>query len=534
MKLLICLAIYFLSNLNDVQSKIVNYEENIGQGNSLNRFTFGTNGCLFQGCECSTKSSPDLSVACDGQIYQHFKVMFPLRKDQSKAKINDFLLMHHNFYSIPPQIFQGLDIKNLVFVDNRFDSIFFDSFAKISSLQSLEFYDNSFYEIDKDSFAPLFDKISRLVFYGNGLTEDAARKVKNSIENFKNLTFLAIENFDLDDSSEWLKINSKNLRVLDLSINKLKSFSFFVNSGNNSFKYLTELYLSSNALGPLFYLSNLNTFSSLQVLDLSKNNIQDFSTESHVFKNLEKLDLSQNMLKFVYRDYFKNMPSLIELNLQNNLIYQIDIDSFHHNPSLATLVLSNNQINYLDSMLTDSLQKLKNFQVHTNYLDTMPSIYNMTNLEVLDISNQQVLVFNVPDYSFDRLKSLTKMSVSLVGSPGLMLNFGNKAFCSKDKKTILDYIEFTHLNIPKSNVCLLGQLKNSTIDLFRKTDSKFLYDFTRNKICNCYLIDYFYTQDINFGRSCKIDLNKCEEDFFQQQDQIDFNLDCKSREKYEC
>ena len=532
MKLIIYLVVFILNKL--VVTKLIHFKDKNDQDYSFNPFSFGSNGCLFQGCECSAKSNSISSITCDGQIYQNYKVMFPLRKDQTIAKINDFFLMNNEFYSIPPKIFQGIEIKNLVFLDNSFDSIFFDSFADISSLESLEFINNNFFEVDQDSFAPLFNKLSRLVFYGNELTDDATRKVQNSIQHFKNLTFLAMENFNIENSSDWFKISSKNLRVLDLSKNHLTSFPFIIDSSNSSLKNLAELYLSSNIIGPLFYLSHLNTIStSLQVLDLSKNKIQALRTNCSIFKKIEKLDLSENELKFVYRDYFEKMPNLIELNLQKNFVYQIDIDSFHNNFKLSTLILSDNQINYLDSKLTDSLQSLKNFYLRKNFLDSIPSIFNMTSLEILDISDQQVGIFNVPDFAFDRRNSLSKMSVSLIGSPGIILNLGDRAFCSKNKRQIIDYIEFTHANMLKPSVCLLGQLKNATIDLFQESYSKFYYDLSRNKICNCYLINLFSNDRINFGKSCKIDLNKCGQDYYQEQDRVNFDLDCKSLQ-FEC
>lgn len=533
MKSIIFLVVLIVIKL--ISTKSTNFKDKSHQDYRLNPFIFGSNGCLFQGCECSAKSNPINSVTCDGQVHKDYKGMFPLRKDQSYAKINDFYLLNNQFYSIPPKIFQRIEIKNLVFLDNSFDSIFFDSFADISSIDSLEFINNNFHEVDQDSFAPLFNKLNRLAFYGNELTDDATRKVQNSIQHFKNLTFLAMENFSIKDSSDWLKIKSEKLRVLDLSKNYLTSFPFIIDSNNNSLKNLAELYLSSNIIGPLFQLSHLNSIStSLQVLDLSKNKIQALKTNSHIFKKLEKLDLSENELKFVYREYFEKMPNLIELNLQNNLIYQIDIDSFHNNFKLATLILSDNQINYLDSKLTDSLQNLKNFYLRKNFLDSIPSIFNMTSLEVFDISDQQVGIFNVPDFSFERKNSVSKMLISLTGSSGLILNLGDKAFCSKDRRQIIDYMEFSHINMPKSRVCLLGQLKNATIDLFQENYSKFYYDFSRNKICNCYVIDFLNNERINFGKSCKIDLNKCGQEFFQQQDRAEFDLDCKSLQKFEC
>ncbi|CAF0902338.1 unnamed protein product [Brachionus calyciflorus] len=517
------------------KNNIAELEQKIDEARRLNPFIFGTKGCLFSGCQCPSEYSLTSTISCNGQIYDHFKVEFPTRQNYNRSKINTLIVMNHNFYNLPPKIFKNLIIDNLIMTNNRFEKIFYHSFSDMTSLNSLEFIQNAFVDIEKDSFEPLYDKIKNLVFSGNSFKEPCIEKVKDSIKKFTNLTSLVIQNFNLDDTSEWFKLNSKSLTLLNLAKNNLRKFPYFLNA---SMKTLNDLYLSSNRIGPKFDMNNLASLAdNLKVLDLSQNEIIDFlmSNGPHkIFGNLTKLDLSHNSLRTIYREYFQNMPRLVELNLSNNLIYQIDFEAFKSNPMIETLTLSFNRLNYLDDKLLNTLRNLNKLYVHTNHLDSMINITMMPYLEVLDISDQKSDVFHIHDYSFDRDEPKTKLSVSLIGTPLKRLELGDKAFCSKNSNKIIEYIEFTHYNLHKSNICYLLQLQNSTIDLFKKKRTEFTHDFSHNKVCNCYMINQMQKKGIKFGKSCKIDMDKCVQDLFQQHHKLEFDLNCKNKENYEC
>ena len=104
---------------------------------------------------------------------------------------------------------------------------------------------------------------------------------------------------------------------------------------------LKKLYLGQNILGSL----------SENICDTS-NNILGFL--KHV-PNIEVLDLSDN--KFKYVPSFTNNHQIIALNMSNNQLrnWTTDIRQF---VSLKVLDLSGNKIQYLDSVTTNGLDEL--------------------------------------------------------------------------------------------------------------------------------------------------------------------------------
>ena len=70
-------------------------------------------------------------------------------------------------------------------------------------------------------------------------------------------------------------------------------------------------WLNGKTFNGLLQLKDLNlSFNQIELID-------DYNTFSSV-SNLNKLDLSNNLIEIVHRDAFNRLPFLIDLNLERN------------------------------------------------------------------------------------------------------------------------------------------------------------------------------------------------------------------------
>ncbi|XP_071119020.1 protein phosphatase 1 regulatory subunit 7-like isoform X2 [Haliotis cracherodii] len=153
-------------------------------------------------------------------------------------------------------------------------------------------------------------------------------------------------------------LSFRNLRELDASLNKLKSFQ-----GIEVLHHLFSLNVAHNALR---HIDGLTTSSSLVELNLSMNEIRDISSMPSLI-NLRILNLSSNKLGSL--EGLSSLPKLEELNVQRNqLVSIVPITSCLH---LRMLNAAENNLKELDTV-TAVLEKMTWLQVlslHGNPID---------------------------------------------------------------------------------------------------------------------------------------------------------------------
>ncbi|KAK9029628.1 hypothetical protein V6N11_026736 [Hibiscus sabdariffa] len=169
-----------------------------------------------------------------------------------------------------------------------------------------------------------------------------------------------------DDSNVGFKWLSRlgHLETLDLSWNHLKN-NILLHVGHLS--SLKSLNLGGNQLKGSVTIKELSRMRKLRSLDLSLNEIESFGSYSiedsgkQVMMNLEKLDLSGNLLQNTSFAFISRLSNLKFLSIQSNKLHGcIDIEEINKLAKLKHLDLSYNQIESIRSFEEfESLRKLK-------------------------------------------------------------------------------------------------------------------------------------------------------------------------------
>ncbi len=193
-----------------------------------------------------------------------------------------------------------------------------------------------------------------------------------SNELINKLEELYISNNEIDILPNLSKF--KNLKILDVSVNKLKKinnlppllieFCCFENDLED-INYVSEckelkiLYIANNNISDLSFLNNNQ---SLEILLANFNNIEDIPRN---IPNIRKIQIKHNKLKKI-----KSYPKLTYLDARNNKIVEIEEQS-----NLKDLIISYNEINELPIINTLKYLEI----VYTN----IEKIKYMKNLEEL-------------------------------------------------------------------------------------------------------------------------------------------------------
>ncbi|TMX05219.1 hypothetical protein EJD97_000902, partial [Solanum chilense] len=182
-------------------------------------------------------------------------------------------------------------------------------------------------------------------------------------------------------------------------------FTGHIPSTISKLKHLTQLVLSDNSLGGAIP----HVFSNLQKLvslDLSNNNFTGpFPSSVLNLTSLRYIDLSHNSLNGTIHSWVFSLPSLHDLKLHHNQFNRVD-DEIQTNPTLETLYLSHNQLN-----------------------GPFPrSLANLTSLDFLDFSSNNITGDVGINITFPRLSALFLSSCELKDFPHLLRNLKTLQF----------------------------------------------------------------------------------------------------------
>ena len=180
-----------------------------------------------------------------------------------------------------------------------------------------------------------------------------------------------------------------------------------------------------------------NFVDSLEVLDLTDNNLSTLPDDFYKFKKLKRLFISNNQFEHVPKVLAK-LPNLSMIGIRNNKIKIFEENSLPL--STRWLILTDNKLTKLPNSLGD-LSLLQKCMLSGNELTSLPhSLSSCTNLELLRISANKLTSF--PSF----LLPLPKLS---------WLAFSGNPFCKKhpNSNNKLQTISWDDLKIKE----LLGQ-----------------------------------------------------------------------------
>ena len=201
---------------------------------------------------------------------------------------------------------------------NELENIKPGTFSDLKSLQFLKLDHNRLARVSPDLFTSL-SQLHTLVLSGNAL---AALPIK-LFANLGSLSHLLLDYNHLEDlPNQMFNRSSNHITVLDLSHNRLRSISTFVE--------------------PLVH---------LQSLSLSQNLISDLGKLE--LAALWRLQVSGNLLHTISSVHLKGLPALQVLDLSSNSISSLEKDSFKFNLPLQAIRLDANNLKRMDSVFGD-------------------------------------------------------------------------------------------------------------------------------------------------------------------------------------
>lgn len=196
-----------------------------------------------------------------------------------------------------------------------------------------------------------------------------------------------------------------------------------------------EIYYIS---GKLFKETELNT----KILNLNRNFLRNLEFLAQ-FNKLEILDLSNNLIEYIWKKDFENLENLAKLYLMNNPVFFIESDSFHLLSNLLEIDLKN--ISSSLHPLNISLAKL--IPNETFSVDLSQNIFYYFNFEgflsfyYLKLSDSKCITNEI--LNFGKIYHLNILDISFS-----RLNFSN-----------LDYFEFISLNLSNNYISSVDIIK---------------------------------------------------------------------------
>lgn len=214
----------------------------------------------------------------------------------------------------------------------------------------------------------------------------------NSFAHLTSLKELKVSRNQLHRCEESTLANLKHLTSLDLSSNKLVALhnKFFAPVQAT----IERLLLQNNSISVLTP-GLFHQLTSLQHLDLSRNEITSHWLNSDIFSDLHQLkylDLSYNRISRIDPTTFQSLVQLETLSLQRNELSQIP-STIGHLVSLISLDLSFNTLQDIsNASYLGSCQQLYSLVLESNRIEnvTRGSFSSLPSLKVLNLANNRI------------------------------------------------------------------------------------------------------------------------------------------------
>uniref|UniRef100_A0ABI7W6C4 Ig-like domain-containing protein n=1 Tax=Felis catus TaxID=9685 RepID=A0ABI7W6C4_FELCA len=261
-----------------------------------------------------------------------------------------------------------------------------------------------------------------------------------------------------------------SLEVLDLSSNNITEIrSACFPQG----LHIRELNLASNRIGSLESGAFDGLSRSLVMLRLSKNRITQLPVKAFKLPRLTQLDLNRNRIRLIEGLTFQGLESLEVLKLQRNNISKLTDGAFWGLSRIHVLVLSFNNLTRLDEESLADLSSLSILRLSHNSISHIAegAFRGLKNLRVLDLDHNEISG-TIEDTSgaFTGLDSLSKLTL-----------FGNK-IKSVAKRAFSGLEGLEHLNLGENAV------RSVQSDAFVKMKNlKELHISSDSFLCDCQL-----------------------------------------------
>ncbi|XVE63012.1 hypothetical protein DITRI_Ditri06bG0165600 [Diplodiscus trichospermus] len=430
----------------DRQALLKFKQDLIDQSNRLSSWVDGEDCCEWIGVSCNNLtghvnelhlgliSSPPDDDAPDAEWDAYYR-------SQLQGKINPSLLelKHLNF----------LDLSNNGFVGVRIPEF-------IGSLKCLTYLNLSRAEFS-GAIPHKLGNLSKLHYLDLGHNFDLEAKTLQWVSGLSSLQYLDLSETDLSNATDWLQVTNELPSLVEL--------------------HLSECHLNNDP-SPTFSVN----YTSLAVLDLSRNMLPSVPTWIFSLGSLVSIDLSYDRVEGVIPNGFQNFSSLKFLDLSSNLFSPSSIPSWLSNLNqLEFLGLRDVSLQGNFSSVIGNMSSLTHLDVSVNQLEIVPKcLENVCNLREMDLSYNGIdhevseIIESLSKCSVDRLESLNvafnKLSGHLTDKLGQFKNltilrlFGNFISgpipFSIGKLSLLKILDVSNNRLNATLPQSLGQLGN--------------------------------------------------------------------------
>lgn len=295
------------------------------------------------------------------------------------SPVEPFTIEMHSFRPVEAHL-EYLDLGA-----NQIGKLPADLFCPFVNLRTLNLTGNSL--LDLSSFGLIDPATGRLCLQELHDLDLSLNKLELVPENsgvatLRNLKFLNLSSNHISEIAELAFSALKNLNVLDLSGNQLRSLPGRLFRDSE----MTVLRLANNGLMELP--SGLfKMLAKLLVLDVSGNQITSETLNKETFADLIRLvvlDLSNNRLRHINAFTFQNQYSLQVLSLEGNDLETVEDGAFVTLYNLHTLKLARNRFRHLSDSALTGLFMLNTLSLASNQLEHVheDAFRNCTNLQV--------------------------------------------------------------------------------------------------------------------------------------------------------
>ncbi|KAK6110178.1 Leucine rich repeat family protein [Brugia pahangi] len=325
----------------------------------------------------------------------------------------------------------------------------------LASIRSLQLISCGIKKITDTTFAKLADNLEHLTITKNMLT------TATMLSSLPKLISLNLNYNQLTDLPDNVFKGTENLRHLLLKGNKICSLSS--NSLFDIKNILELLDLSDNCLSDI-PAQNLRNCIRLMYLDLSHNAIKKIANfELMNLPLLKELRINNNQINYIAPMAFMNVPLLEHLYLRNNLISSIQTERlFQVFKNLEVLDMSENMLTKVPSL--KELSNLRQIHLRHNKISRIETLAFSSNRKLQFISLQNNKITTMSRNSFDSLDELVVLNlanndikkierVMLDGMRNLQqLNLRNNSLTALENTTFTSVSKITALDLAHNNI----------------------------------------------------------------------------------
>lgn len=228
---------------------------------------------------------------------------------------------------------------------------------------------------------------------------------ENVFDVLNNLLYLNLAGNNISNLKSGIFVGLRSLKELNLKKNHLTTFKgeFFITWKSNG-TMIEKMDLSDNQISYLFPTS-FKVHPNLRVINLARNKFNFFPGELIMgLEFVQEIDLSGNVLKTLDEFDFGRLPRLKVLKLHDNDIEIVSETAFHNSTQLQIIDLSNNNIEKIGERTFQGLNRIEKLNVKNNSLSELPdNLFDRAKVRMLENINLSSNKFSTPP-----LKSLQK------------------------------------------------------------------------------------------------------------------------------